>query len=138
MILKTWLVHSTCSQRYNSFPWKSSSLHRIWSFAFLLFNSSIVWPYIYGNYLLYFESDRRNQCPIEFACDNLISSSRPPIHQNLLSTTMDLSTIESFILNPAFHDYLAILKGARNGFVYGVKVRIPHAVVMSILFGRGE
>ncbi|KAE9410773.1 peroxisomal membrane protein 4 [Gymnopus androsaceus JB14] len=41
-------------------------------------------------------------------------------------------------LNPAFHDYLAILKGARNGFVYGVKVRFPHAVVMSILFGRGD
>jgi hypothetical protein len=33
---------------------------------------------------------------------------------------------------------LAILKGARNGLVYGVKIRFPHALIMSILFGRGE
>ncbi|KAF8624820.1 hypothetical protein AX15_005707 [Amanita polypyramis BW_CC] len=46
--------------------------------------------------------------------------------------------INDIVLNPAFHDYLAILKGARNGFVYGVKVRFPHALVMSILFGRGD
>ena len=36
------------------------------------------------------------------------------------------------------HDYLAILKGFRNGLVYGVKVRFPHALIMAILFGRGE
>lgn len=40
--------------------------------------------------------------------------------------------------NPKYADYLAILKGARNGFVYGVKIRFPHAVVMAILFGRGD
>ncbi|KAG2023810.1 hypothetical protein CC2G_001425 [Coprinopsis cinerea AmutBmut pab1-1] len=49
-----------------------------------------------------------------------------------------LALINEIIQNPAFHDYLAILKGARNGFVYGVKVRFPHALVMSILFGRGD
>lgn len=49
-----------------------------------------------------------------------------------------LAIINEVISNPAYHDYLAILKGARNGFVYGVKVRFPHALVMSILFGRGE
>jgi len=52
-----------------------------------------------------------------------------------------MSTIQllnDIIHNPAFHDYLAILKGARNGFVYGVKIRFPHALVMSILFGRGD
>lgn len=47
-------------------------------------------------------------------------------------------TIADIISNPSYHDYLAILKGARNGFVYGVKVRFPHALVMSILFGRGR
>jgi len=51
---------------------------------------------------------------------------------------MSLALVNEFISNPAYHDYLAILKGARNGFVYGVKVRFPHALVMSILFGRGE
>lgn len=49
-----------------------------------------------------------------------------------------MDAIQHIIASPAFHDYLAILKGARNGFVYGVKVRFPHALVMSILFGRGE
>ncbi|KAI6133261.1 Tim17/Tim22/Tim23/Pmp24 family-domain-containing protein [Pisolithus croceorrhizus] len=49
-----------------------------------------------------------------------------------------MSSIDTWLLNPAFHDYLAILKGARNGFIYGVKVRFPHAVVMSLLYGRGN
>ncbi|KAF7339751.1 hypothetical protein MSAN_02190600 [Mycena sanguinolenta] len=49
-----------------------------------------------------------------------------------------MSALEDFIANPAYQPYLAILKGARNGFVYGVKVRFPHALVMSILFGRGD
>ncbi|KAF8887943.1 Tim17/Tim22/Tim23/Pmp24 family-domain-containing protein [Gymnopilus junonius] len=51
---------------------------------------------------------------------------------------MSLALINEIITNPVYHDYLAILKGARNGFVYGVKVRFPHALVMSILFGRGD
>ena len=33
------------------------------------------------------------------------------------------------MLNPKYHDVLAILKGARNGAVYGTKVRFPHALV---------
>ena len=49
-----------------------------------------------------------------------------------------MSGLEAILSNPAYHDYLAILKGARNGFVYGVKVRFPHALIMAILFGRGE
>ncbi|KAI0768531.1 peroxisomal membrane protein 4 [Trametes elegans] len=49
-----------------------------------------------------------------------------------------MSGIDAILSNPAYHDYLAILKGARNGFVYGVKVRFPHALIMAILFGRGD
>lgn len=49
-----------------------------------------------------------------------------------------LEAINSILANPAYHDYLAILKGARNGLVYGAKIRFPHVLVMSILFGRGE
>jgi hypothetical protein len=37
--------------------------------------------------------------------------------------------LESVILNPKYADYLAILKAARNGAVYGTKVRFPHALV---------
>ncbi|KAH9921981.1 peroxisomal membrane protein 4 [Epithele typhae] len=49
-----------------------------------------------------------------------------------------MSAIQALITDPAYHDYLSILKGARNGFVYGVKVRFPHALIMAILFGRGD
>ncbi|KAF3928131.1 hypothetical protein AA313_de0204343 [Arthrobotrys entomopaga] len=44
---------------------------------------------------------------------------------------------ESFILDPANHDILTILKGLRNGIVYGTKVRFPHALVMVLLFRSG-
>ncbi|KAF8591975.1 peroxisomal membrane protein 4 [Ramaria rubella] len=49
-----------------------------------------------------------------------------------------MSSIQHIISDQRFHDYLAILKGARNGLVYGVKIRFPHALLMSILFGRGD
>lgn len=35
------------------------------------------------------------------------------------------------------HDLLAIVKGFRNGIVYGVKIRLPHAFVMTFLFNNG-
>ncbi|ORX35639.1 peroxisomal membrane protein 4 [Kockovaella imperatae] len=47
-----------------------------------------------------------------------------------------MSAIQRFISNPANHDLLAILKGARNGLVYGVKIRFPHALVMTLLFSN--
>lgn len=46
--------------------------------------------------------------------------------------------IESLALNPAYHDLFTVLKGARNGAVYGAKIRFPHALVMTFLFGRGS
>jgi len=49
-----------------------------------------------------------------------------------------MTSIQHIISDPAYHDYLGILKGARNGFVYGVKIRFPHALIMAILFGRGD
>ncbi|KAI0252632.1 peroxisomal membrane protein 4 [Lactifluus subvellereus] len=49
-----------------------------------------------------------------------------------------MSNLKAILDNPQFHDYIPILKGARNGLVYGVKVRFPHALVMAILFGRGN
>ena len=42
------------------------------------------------------------------------------------------------VLDPAHHDLLAIVKGARNGLVYGAKIRFPHALVMSLLFRSGR
>ena len=43
-------------------------------------------------------------------------------------------SITQFINNPDYHDVLAIVKGFRNGAVYGAKVRFPHALVMTFLF----
>jgi len=37
--------------------------------------------------------------------------------------------LESVILDPKYADLLAVLKGARNGAVYGARVRFPHALV---------
>lgn len=45
--------------------------------------------------------------------------------------------LESIILNPKYAEYLAVLKSARNGAVYGAKVRFPHALVMIFLFRSG-
>ncbi|KAF9036484.1 peroxisomal membrane protein 4 [Hymenopellis radicata] len=49
-----------------------------------------------------------------------------------------LTELNTLATSPAYHDVLSVLKGTRSGFVYGVKVRFPHALVMSILFGRGD
>lgn len=37
--------------------------------------------------------------------------------------------LERIVLDPKYADYLAVLKAARNGAVYGAKVRFPHALV---------
>ncbi|KAI0136397.1 putative peroxisomal membrane protein [Xylariales sp. AK1849] len=47
-------------------------------------------------------------------------------------------TLTRIILDPSNHDLLAIVKGARNGAVYGAKVRFPHALVMVFLFRSGS
>lgn len=58
-----------------------------------------------------------------------------------LRRRFDMASLQSaltrFVLDPANHDVLAILKGARNGLVYGAKIRFPHALVMVTLFGSG-
>jgi len=38
--------------------------------------------------------------------------------------------LESIILDPRYADILAVAKAARNGAIYGAKVRFPHALVM--------
>lgn len=44
---------------------------------------------------------------------------------------------EQIALDPRYHDLLTLVKGARNGAVYGAKVRFPHALVMIFLFRSG-
>lgn len=39
------------------------------------------------------------------------------------------AALEKIVLNPKYHDILTLVKGVRNGIVYGCKVRFPHALV---------
>ncbi|ORX57024.1 peroxisomal membrane protein 4 [Hesseltinella vesiculosa] len=48
-----------------------------------------------------------------------------------------MDALTQLALDPKYHDILAILKGVRNGIVYGAKVRFPHALVMTFLFKSG-
>jgi peroxisomal membrane protein 4 len=48
-----------------------------------------------------------------------------------------LSTAGSPAAVSLMHDVLSVLKGARNGAVYGAKIRFPHALVMTYLFTSG-
>ncbi|KAI8341755.1 Tim17/Tim22/Tim23/Pmp24 family-domain-containing protein [Chlamydoabsidia padenii] len=49
-----------------------------------------------------------------------------------------MDAITQLILDPKYHDLLSIVKGFRNGVVYGAKVRFPHALVMTFLFKTGS
>jgi hypothetical protein len=39
------------------------------------------------------------------------------------------ASLNRIILDPKYHDVLTLVKGIRNGIVYGTKVRFPHALV---------
>eukprot|EP01100_Stratorugosa_tubuloviscum_P007809 TRINITY_DN3215_c3_g1_i1.p1 TRINITY_DN3215_c3_g1~~TRINITY_DN3215_c3_g1_i1.p1 ORF type:complete len:204 (+),score=93.02 TRINITY_DN3215_c3_g1_i1:17-628(+) len=49
-----------------------------------------------------------------------------------------LKIINETIKLGSLQPFLAILKGTRNGIVYGAKVRFAHEVVISILFRKGN
>ncbi|KNE65003.1 hypothetical protein AMAG_10669 [Allomyces macrogynus ATCC 38327] len=49
-----------------------------------------------------------------------------------------IDSVTRYLLDPANHDTLALLKGLRNGLVYGAKIRFPHALVMTFLFRDGS
>ncbi|KAG8131857.1 putative Peroxisomal membrane protein [Naja naja] len=56
--------------------------------------------------------------------------------QTILKTL--LYTVNSLLQQQKYHTILAILKGFRNGAVYGAKIRAPHALVMTFLFKSGS
>lgn len=45
--------------------------------------------------------------------------------------------VDRALANPDWKFLLSAIKGLRNGAVYGVKIRLPHALVMTFLFGKG-
>ncbi|KAJ1728658.1 hypothetical protein LPJ61_003919 [Coemansia biformis] len=46
--------------------------------------------------------------------------------------------MDAIVLSPRLHDALSLVKGFRNGVVYGTKIRFPHALVMTLLFRTGS
>ncbi|TQV98452.1 hypothetical protein V2A60_007809 [Cordyceps javanica] len=56
-----------------------------------------------------------------------------------MASTMESlkAALEHIVLDPRYHDLLSLVKTARNGAVYGAKVRFPHALVMVFLFRSG-
>ncbi|KAF2238016.1 mitochondrial carrier [Viridothelium virens] len=71
-----------------------------------------------------------------YAEDNHGISCNHSLASFLFMTSRSLS-VEKVILDPRYKDLLALLKGLRNGAVYGTKVRFPHALVMVFLFRTG-
>eukprot|EP00667_Euglena_gracilis_P017680 EG_transcript_18667 len=49
-----------------------------------------------------------------------------------------LAAISRAVVNPDYHAVLSVVKGFRNGMVYGTKVRFTNALVMALLFGSGR
>ena len=44
-------------------------------------------------------------------------------------TVLKKVAVERVLLDPRYKDILGVVKGARNGAVYGTKIRFPHALV---------
>lgn len=49
-----------------------------------------------------------------------------------------LLAVNELLRNRRYHAALAVIKGFRNGAVYGAKIRAPHALVMTFLFRSGS
>jgi hypothetical protein len=63
----------------------------------------------------------------------------PEVHHGVSLSPSPSLTSAAWVLSnssPANHDLLSVVKGARNGIVYGCKVRFPHALVMAALFSH--
>ncbi|XP_004697988.1 peroxisomal membrane protein 4 [Echinops telfairi] len=49
-----------------------------------------------------------------------------------------LLAVNALLRKRRYHTALAMVKGFRNGVVYGAKIRAPHALVMTFLFRTGS
>merc|ERR1711998_150148 len=48
------------------------------------------------------------------------------------------AAVEGILFDDQYKGALQVLKGMRNGIVYGVQIRAPHAFVMTMLFRNGS
>ncbi|UZJ50725.1 hypothetical protein CBS101457_000045 [Exobasidium rhododendri] len=49
-----------------------------------------------------------------------------------------IGMLDQVLHDPKMHDVLTLVKAARNGAVFGAKVRFPHALATVMMFGRGS
>ncbi|XP_021345783.1 peroxisomal membrane protein 4-like [Mizuhopecten yessoensis] len=49
-----------------------------------------------------------------------------------------LDSVNRLLASGHYQPLLSVIKGLRNGAVYGAKVRLPHSLVMTLLFKRGS
>ena len=75
-------------------------------------------------------------CPVRASCTELPSPASHGLCQGtsfvsyqLASVNVEEEIVNNIILNPQYAEFLALIKAARNGAVYGAKVRFPHALV---------
>ncbi|ODQ68523.1 hypothetical protein NADFUDRAFT_81458 [Nadsonia fulvescens var. elongata DSM 6958] len=65
-----------------------------------------------------------------------------PVHSSessgIFSILDSFTGLNELFMDPSCHDVLSILKGIRNGFVYGARLRFSHAIVMAVLFKSGS
>lgn len=54
-----------------------------------------------------------------------------------MSSTYAYILLNSLVNDPKYKTVLTLVKGIRNGIVYGAKIRAPHALVMTLLFRSG-
>jgi peroxisomal membrane protein 4 len=54
------------------------------------------------------------------------------------TSTNVITMLDSFVCEPKLHDVLTLAKAARNGAVFGAKVRFPHALATVMMFGQGN
>ncbi len=64
-------------------------------------------------------------------------SKRRPERVRIDLQKMSSDVVAEMIKSGNYKLLLDVIKGFRNGFVYGCKVRAPHALVMTLLFNRG-
>jgi peroxisomal membrane protein 4 len=56
----------------------------------------------------------------------------------MTKSTNVITMLDSLICEPKLHDVLTLAKAARNGAVFGAKVRFPHALATVMMFGQGN
>lgn len=57
----------------------------------------------------------------------ICSTDSPPL--TCPSATPLQEAVNGFVLDPRYAELLTLVKAARNGAVYGAKIRFPHALV---------